>query len=133
MMDVSRTLKARLILNDANDYQKVFDTMLAFRGGCNYVSNYIFENGFPLNQIEIQKVIYQDVRKECSLKSMLSQSAIRATVSRYKTVKMQLSKQTVWGDYKKYSHGKDVKNFVKKDLMFLWKPIEFKRPQLDLV
>lgn len=133
MIDVARTLKPRLVLNDKDDYQKVFDTMLAFRDGCNYVSNYIFNNGFPLNQINIQKAIYQNIRKECLLKSMMAQSAIRATVARYKTVKTQLSKQSVWDGYKKDNHGNDVKNFIKKDLTFLWKPIEFKRPQLDLV
>ena len=44
-----------------------------------------------------------------------------------------MRKERVWSGYKKDNHGKQVKNYVNKDLEFLWKPIEFNRPQLDLV
>ena len=64
---------------------------------------------------------------------MMSQSAIRSVVARYKTVQTQLRKQSVWDGYKKDNHGKPVKNYIRKDLTFLWKPIVFNRPQLDLV
>lgn len=132
-MEIVRTLKARIVLNDSCDYSKLMDTMIAFRNGCNMVSNYIFNNDFPLNQIAIQKVIYHQIRTEHQLKSMMSQSAIRRVVARYKTVQTQLRKQSVWDGYKKDNHGKPVKNYIRKDLTFLWKPIFFNRPQLDLV
>ena len=61
-MEVVRTLKARIVLNDSDDYSKLMDTMIAFRNGCNMVSDYIFNNDFPLNQIAIQKVIYHQIR-----------------------------------------------------------------------
>ena len=64
---------------------------------------------------------------------MMTQSAIRMTVARYKTVQTQLRKQSVWDGYKKDNHGKPVRNYIRKDLDFLWKPIVFNRPQLDLV
>ena len=35
--------------------------------------------------------------------------------------------------YKKDNHGKPVRNYIRKDLDFLWKTIVFNRPQLDLV
>ena len=132
-MEVVRTLKARIVLNDSDDYSKLMDTMIAFRNGCNMVSDYIFNNDFPLNQIAIQKVIYHQIRIEHQLKSMMTQSAIRMTVARYKTVQTQLRKQSVWDGYKKDNHGKPVRNYIRKDLDFLWKPIVFNRPQLDLV
>ena len=53
------------------------DTMIAFRDGCNTVSEYIFHNDFPLNQLIIQKEIYQDIRSKHQLKSQMSISTIQ--------------------------------------------------------
>ena len=58
---------------------------------------------------------------------------IRTVIARYRSRQTQLRKERVWDGYKKDNHGKEVKNYVNKDLDFLWEPIEFKRPQLDLV
>ena len=58
IMEIVRTLKARIILNNSCDYSKLIDSMIAFRNGCNTVSEYIFNNNFPLNQLTIQKEIY---------------------------------------------------------------------------
>lgn len=132
-MEITRTLKARIVLNNNCDYSKLMDTMIAFRNGCNTVSEYIFNNNFPLNQLTIQKEIYQDIRSKHQLKSQMSISTIRTVVARYKTVQTQLRKQSVWDGYKKDNHGKPVRNYIRKDLDFLWKPIAFNRPQLDLV
>ena len=63
-MEITRTLKARIVLNNSCDYSKLMDTMIAFRDGCNTVSEYIFHNDFPLNQLIIQKEIYQDIRSK---------------------------------------------------------------------
>ena len=63
----------------------------------------------------------------------MAQSVFKTVIARYKTVQTQLRKQRVWDGYKKDNHGKEIPNYINKDLTFLWKPIEFKRPQLDLV
>ena len=132
-MDLNRVIKARIVFDNQNDILKMVESQEAFRQGCNFVSDYIFNNDFPLNATVLNKVIYNDLRERFGLKSQMAQSCIRTVVARYKTVQTQLRKQRVWDGYKKDNHGKDVKNYINKDLTFLWKPIVFNRPQLDLV
>lgn len=132
-MDLNRVIKARIVFDNQNDILKMVESQEAFRQGCNFVSDYIFNNDFPLNATALNKVVYNDLRERFGLKSQMAQSCIRTVVARYKTVQTQLRKQRVWDGYKKDNHGKDVKNYISKDLTFLWKPIVFNRPQLDLV
>ena len=132
-MDLNRVIKARIVFDNQNDILKMVESQEAFRQGCNFVSNYIFNHDFPLNATALNKVVYNDLRERFGLKSQMAQSCIRTVVARYKTVQTQLRKQRVWDGYKKDNHGKDVKNYINKDLTFLWNPIVFNRPQLDLV
>ena len=132
-MDLNRVIKARIVFDNQNDILKMVESQEAFRQGCNFVSDYIFNHDFPLNATALNKVVYNDLRERFGLKSQMAQSCIRTVVARYKTVQTQLCKQRVWDGYKKDNHGKDVKNYINKDLTFLWKPIVFNRPQLDLV
>ena len=132
-MDLNRVIKARIVFDNQNDILKMVESQEAFRQGCNFVSDYIFNHDFPLNATALNKVVYNDLRERFGLKSQMAQSCIRTVVARYKTVQTQLRKQRVWDGYKKDNHGKDVKKSINKDLTFLWKPIVFNRPQLDLV
>ena len=132
-MDLNRVIKARIVFDNQNDILKMLESQDAYRQGCNFVSDYIFNHDFPLNATVLNKVVYNDLRERFGLKSQMAQSCIRTVVARYKTVQTQLRKQRVWDGYKKDNHGKDVKNYINKDLTFLWKPIVFNRPQLDLV
>lgn len=132
-MDLNRVIKARIVFDNQNDILKMVESQEAFRQGCNFVSDYIFNHDFPLNATALNKVVYNDLRERFGLKSQMAQSCIRTVVARYKTVQTQLCKQRVWDGYKKDNHGKDVKNYINKGLIFLWKPIVFNRPQLDLV
>ena len=132
-MDLNRVIKARIVFDNQNDILKMVESQEAFRQGCNFVSDYIFNHDFPLNATALNKVVYNDLRERFGLKSQMAQSCIRTVVARYKTVQTQLCKQRVWDGYKKDNHGKDVKNYINKGLTFLWKPIVFNRPQLDLV
>lgn len=132
-MDLNRVIKARIVFDNQNDILKMVESQESFRQGCNFVSDYIFNNDFPLNATALNKVVYNDLRKRFGLKSQMAQSCIRTVVARYKAVQTQLRKQRVWDGYKKDNHGKDVRNYINKDLTFLWKPIAFNRPQLDLV
>ena len=132
-IEISRTVKSRIVFQNPNDIPKMIDSQEAFRQGCNFVSKYIFDNNFPMNSVVLIKHLYNDLRSKFNLKSQMAQSCIRTVIARYRAVQTQLRKERVWDGYKKDNHGNDVKNFVPKDLDFLWKPIEFKRPQLDLV
>ena len=132
-IEISRTVKSRIVFQNPNDIPKMVASQEAFRQGCNFVSQYMFNNGFPMNSVALIKLLYNDLRSLFELKSQMAQSCIRTVIARYRSVQTQLRKERVWDGYKKDNHGNDVKNFVPKDLEFLWKPIEFKRPQLDLV
>ena len=123
------TIKVKLDLQHIEDVSKIIYTMEQYRQACNYISEYIFTHGFQLNQLKLQKEIYNDIRVRFGLKSMMAQSAIRSTIARYKTVNTQL-KQNPYRfqdvNTKKWYH-------VSRNLEWLEKPINFARPQVDLV
>ena len=123
------TIKAKLILKNPSDEVKLCRTMEQYRQACNFISQHIYANDFPMNQLKIQKEIYRDIRERYGLKSMMAQSAIRCTITRYKAVKEQLwqNPYTFQDQYTKEWHT------VSKDLHWLRKPICFHRPQVDLV
>lgn len=99
-----------------------------FSDACNYVSEWIFNHNFNLNQNQINKEIYYQIRKQFKLKAQLTQSVIRAVVARYKTVKTQLANKP----YHVYDQIAKQNYYIERDLNWLQKPIRFKRPQADL-
>lgn len=125
------TIKVKLALKNQSDEAKFLHTMEQYRQACNFISKYIFENGFPMNQLKIQKAIYHDIREKYGLKSMMAQSAIRAVIARYKTVKEQMRQNP----YKFYDTVDGKKKYYKvaRNLDWLRKPLYFRRPQVDLV
>ena len=132
-MKIALTSKLRITFQSKDDRKSTFDTLIAYRDACNYVSQYIFNHDFVLKQSKLQSTIYHELRKKFGLKSKMTQSVFKTVIARYKTVQTQLRKQKVWDGYKKDNHGKDIPNYINKNLTFLWKPIKFKHPQLDLV
>ena len=132
-IEISRTIKSRIIFKDDKDISKMIESQEAFRQGCNFVSKYMFDNNFPMNTTTLVKLLYNDLRFKFGLKSQMAQSCVRTVIARYRSRQTQLRKEFVWDGYKKDNHGKQVKNYVPKTLEYLWYPIEFKRPQLDLV
>ena len=132
-MEINLTSKLRIVFQSEEDRKSAFDTLIAYRDACNYVSQYVFNHDFVLKQSELQSALYHELREQFGLKSQMTQSVFKTVIARYKTVQTQLRKQRVWDGYKKDNHGKEIPNYINKDLIFLWKPIEFKRPQLDLV
>lgn len=133
IIEISHAIKSRIIFQNDEDISKMIASQEAFRQGCNFVSDYMFNNNFPMNTTTLVKLLYHDLRSKFGLKSQMVQSCVRTMIARYRSTQTQLRKQRVWDGYKKDNHGKLVKNYVPKDLDFLWKPIKFKRPQLDLV
>ena len=99
----------------------------------NFISQYIFEHAFELKQSKLNKALYHDLRDKFELKSQMAQSAIKTVIARYKTVKTQLFQHPFRYDTgKKDGKGRGIWAQIYRDLTWLWQPINFKRPQLDL-
>ncbi|WP_237458691.1 transposase, partial [Lactobacillus helveticus] len=104
-----------------------------YRDACNFISQYIFEHAFELKQSKLNKALYHDLRDKFELKSQMAQSAIKTVIARYKTVKTQLFQHPFRYDTgKKDGKGRGIWAQIYRDLTWLWQPINFKRPQLDL-
>ena len=121
-MEISLTIKAR-IYPSQSEAVSLKKTMEAYRQGCNYASQYVFNNNFELGQSKLNKALYHDLRDIFGLKSQMAQSVLRTVIARYKTVATQLSQKP----YKCLGYK------IKRDLTWLWKPITFSRPQFELV
>lgn len=122
------TLKLRLYPNQ-QQANLLEATMQQYQLACNLVSNYYFEHNFKSNQSDLQKHLYYLIRNKFGLKAQMTQSVFKTVLAMYKTVNTQL-KQNPY-------HFKDKNTnkwyIEKRDLSWLQKPINFKRPQCDLV
>ena len=123
------TIKVKLDLQHIEDVSKIINTAEQYRQACNYISEYIFTHGFQLNQLKLQKEIYNVIRVRFGLKSMMAQSAIRSTIARYKTVNTQLKQNP----YRFQDVNTKKWYRVSRNIEWLEKPINFARPQADLV
>lgn len=130
-MQQAITIKTKLLV-DSN--MPEFDYLTKqFRDACNFVSDWIFNHDFELNQIKINHELYYQIRRNFKLKAQLTQSVIRSVVARYRTVRTQLANKPyrVWsGKYDKNGHK--IYLSIARDLTWLWQPIRFKKPQADL-
>ena len=88
---ISRTIKSRIIFKDDKDIPKMVESQEAFRQGCNFVSEYMFNNGFPMNTTTLVKLLYNDLRERFGLKWQMAQSCVR-TVGHFGRFKIILSK-----------------------------------------
>ena len=130
MEDIEQTVNIKVKLNilEPNTGIKFSKTMEQYRLACNYVSEYLFNNDFPLNKNEVQKVIYNTIREKFNLKSQMTISCIRGVIARYKTVKTQMARRS----YKYQDQNTGEWYHEVRDLTWLHKPISFNRPQVDL-
>ena len=127
MPEIVKTMKLHLIVND-EDKAKLVEITEKYASACTYISKYMFDNGFELNSRKLQDKLYHTIRDEFGLKSQFTISAIKTVIARYKTAATQLeSKPYRYQD----ENGKWIS--IPKTLDWLWYPIEFKRPQADLV
>jgi putative transposase len=132
-LDQSVVIKAQLLNIDDETAQAFSNTMCKYRDACNFISQYIFEHAFELKQSKLNKALYHDLRDKFELKSQMAQSAIKTVIARYKTVKTQLFQHPFRYDTgKKDGKGRGIWAQIYRDLTWLWQPINFKRPQLDL-
>ena len=133
-VELNLMIKAKLNLSDLKDALAFQEVCEQYRQACNYVSDYVFNHNFELNSVKLNKDLYHDVRQRFHLKSQLTQSTFRTVTARYKTVQTQLrSNPNKYDSGKKNGDAKPVYTHVQKDLNWLWHPIQFSRPQADLV
>lgn len=127
MAEFVKTLKLH-IRPEQHDILALEELTSVYRDGCNFVSEYIFQNHFLLNSAKLQELLYRDLRTIYGLKSQMSISCIKTVVARYKTVRTQLSQKPY-----RYKDELDTWQSISKTLDWLWRPVLFSRPQADLV
>lgn len=116
-----QTIKLKLLTKQEEDLA-LAEISSVYNEVCNFVSNYIFKNGFELNFMSLQKEIYNTTRNLFGLNSQMTISAIKAVTARYKTVKEQLrSKPLKFRD--PYT---DELHVIQRDLSWLMKPLSFR-------
>ena len=91
-MEIQITIKVKLNLANADIASSFTNTMEQYRLACNYVSEYIFNHDFDMQQSRLSKVLYTNLRSLFMLKSQMTQSVIRTVIARYKTVKTQMKR-----------------------------------------
>ncbi|GEL78416.1 RNA-guided endonuclease InsQ/TnpB family protein [Tenuibacillus multivorans] len=100
------TLTAKVKINPTTEQAKLLqDTVHAYRKGCNFVSNIIFESKL-LSPAKLHKRTYRELRSIFGLRSQMAQSVMKTVISKYKT---------------NQSNGHQ------------WSLVGFKKPQYDLV
>jgi len=129
MPEIIKTMKLKLY-TDKNSNELFCQLTKRYAGACNFISQYVFDNGFILNFMELQKQLYQTIRSQYGLKSQTTISAFKTVTARYKAVKEQLFQSPF--RYKDENEDENV-YYAARALEWLWNPICFKRPQADLV
>ena len=127
MSEITKTMKLR-IHTDKTIVPLLKELTTVYSQACNHVSKYVFNNGFILNFMKLQEVLYTDLRSTFGLKSQLAISALKTVTARYKTVKEQL----LQNPYRYTDENGDIQ-YITKTLEWLLKPVHFHRPQADLV
>ena len=124
--ELSLTIKAK-ILNPILDFET---TSEPYRLACNFISDWIFNNNFEINQLKIHKELYSEIRAKFGLKSQMAISAVKTVSARYQSVKSYMRNNPVIIKDKLCGNKKHK---YRKTLEHLRKPIFFGRPQADLV
>lgn len=100
----------------------------AYAAACDYVSEYVFDHGFDLSFLSVNKQNYHDLRQQFDLKSQMAQSVSKTVIARYRTVQEQLRQHPYH-----YQDGNGNTQYIERTLEWLRKPVLFRRPQIDLV
>lgn len=126
MQELVKTMK--LLLVTTPEEERLFRELTCrYADACNEVSQYVFDNDFPLDSNVLHDALYRHIRSAYGLKSQMSCSVFKTVTAHYKAVETQLE-----DDPFTYVEGKYVRE-IPKDLDVLWKPVHFSRPQADLV
>lgn len=122
------TLKLRITPN-TEDALLLQETMRQFALGCQLVSQYVFEHEFVLDQHALHEALYRQLRAEFGLKAQMAQSAIRHVVGNYKAVLTQMENDP-YAFQDRYT-GQWTR--CPRDLTWLRRPVQYRKPQLKLV
>ena len=123
-----RTVKLKLLISQEDD-SALTEVSSVYNKVCDFVSNYVFENGFELNFMSLQKKIYNTTRDLFGLNSQMTISAFKTVTARYKTVKEQLRTNPL----KFRDPYTEEFHIVPRDLFWLRKPLSFQSPQACFV
>lgn len=127
------TIKVKLKPQSTIGVQVLALSMEQYRQACNEVSQYMFSHGFEMSQAKLNQALYHQLRADYGLKAQMAQSAIRTVVARYRTVKTQLAQKPYrFNTGQLDQFGNHIWKSTPRTLDWLWYPIAFKRPQLDL-
>lgn len=127
MDEVVRTMKLHLRTDESTP--ELFDQLThLYTEVCNYISQYIFDNGFELRFTELHKKLYPYIRSTYKLKSQLTISAFKTVTAKYKAIEEQLSKSPYV-----YKDETGKTQYIPRTLEWMVKPVHFSEPQADLV
>lgn len=59
-IELNRTIKSRIFFQNSEDISKIVASQEAFVQGCNFVSEYMFNNNFPMNTTTLVKLLEPD-------------------------------------------------------------------------
>lgn len=126
MPEITKTIKLHLNVTEGQDlaFQELTNT---YKDACNFISEYVFANGFELNSFKLQKVLYTTIREKFGLKSQITTATFKTVTARYQTVQTQL----IQNPYKYKNENGEVE-YTQKTLDWMQKPLVFSRPQCDL-
>jgi len=127
MVKLGRTLKLRLY-PDTIQVGEFLAMTQQYQRLANIDSQWVFDHDFPLNWLKINNHLYKKLRQESALNSQMVQSVFRTVVARYKTVQEQMRQHSY-----RYKAADNKWIQGSRDLTWLEKPINFQRPQADLV
>ena len=127
MAEMTKTMKLHIHPDEAG-ISLLKELTAKYSNACNYVSEYVFDHGFILNFMKLQKDLYQGIRRECGLKSQFTISSLKTVTARYKAIRTQFAKKPY-----RYQDENGDWQFIPRTLKWLTKPVSFRRPQADLV
>ena len=127
----SLTLKVRLY--PTTEQAQEFDIVTReYQRLCNIASQYAFENDIIIQKSSQRKLndkLYYRFKSITFLRTQIIQSVFRTVIARYKTIQSQLNTKP----FKYYDKTSKKLYTVKRTVAWLQKPVQFSRPQIDLV
>lgn len=129
--DLSLTLKVRLYPSNsqADEFDKITQE---YKRLCNIASQEAFVNDIILqksSQRKLNDLLYYKFKSITFLRTQIIQSVFRTVIARYKVIKTQMQSSP----FKYYDSNVKKLYVVNKDLSWLMHPVQFNRPQIDLV
>ena len=127
-IEITQTIKVQFKVSSSADATALSNTIEQYRQACQKVSQYVFDHEFELRQVKLHQVLYRPLREAFKLRSQMTQSVFRTVKARYDAIQTQMKKRPC-----RYQDDQGKWQQTPKDLTWLWQPVQFRRPQLDLV